>query len=136
MDQIFIKTPNPKCRLFLKIDQYRYLAAGVYLSEAPSLLGFCLGWLRNSVGSESGQIHSVKLLYICSPHNRIPSPSPLAHSNDKALSLGCFFLILILCFRPNSFQHGKDVKNTFLYTMDTLQVKIYVIMPKNVAIVL
>jgi hypothetical protein len=34
MDQISIKTPNPKCRLFLKIDQERYLAAGVYLSEA------------------------------------------------------------------------------------------------------
>jgi hypothetical protein len=33
MDQI--STPNPKCRLFLKIDQYRYLAAGVYLSEVP-----------------------------------------------------------------------------------------------------
>jgi hypothetical protein len=33
MDQISIKTPNPKCRLFLKVDQY--LAAGVYLSEAP-----------------------------------------------------------------------------------------------------
>jgi hypothetical protein len=34
MDQI--KTPNPKCRLFLKIYQYRYLAAGEYLSDAPS----------------------------------------------------------------------------------------------------
>jgi hypothetical protein len=33
MDQISKKTPNPKCRLFLKIDLY--LAAGVYLSEAP-----------------------------------------------------------------------------------------------------
>jgi hypothetical protein len=29
------KTPNPKCRLFLKIDQQTYLAACVYLSEAP-----------------------------------------------------------------------------------------------------
>jgi hypothetical protein len=29
MDQISIKTPNPKCRLFLKIDQQRYLAVGV-----------------------------------------------------------------------------------------------------------
>jgi hypothetical protein len=40
MDQIPIKTPNPKCRLFLKIDHYqqRYLAAGVYLSEAPDSL--------------------------------------------------------------------------------------------------
>ncbi len=35
MDQISIKTPNPKCRLFLKIDQLGYLAAGVYLSEVP-----------------------------------------------------------------------------------------------------
>jgi hypothetical protein len=38
MENIPIKTPNPKCRLFLQIDQYRYLAAGVYLSEAPDLL--------------------------------------------------------------------------------------------------
>ena len=36
MDQISIKTPNPKCRLFLKIDQKRCLAAGVNMSEAPS----------------------------------------------------------------------------------------------------
>jgi hypothetical protein len=35
MDQISIKTPNPKCRLFFKIYLYSYLAAGVYLSEAP-----------------------------------------------------------------------------------------------------
>jgi hypothetical protein len=37
MDQISVKKPNPKCRLFLKVDQYRYLAAGVYLSKAPDL---------------------------------------------------------------------------------------------------
>ncbi len=44
MDQITIKTPNPKCRLFLKILPAKDLAAGVYLSEAPfPLLGFCLG---------------------------------------------------------------------------------------------
>jgi hypothetical protein len=30
------KDNNPKCRLFLKIYQQRYFAAGVYLSEAPS----------------------------------------------------------------------------------------------------
>jgi hypothetical protein len=35
MDQIAIKTPNPKMSAFLKIGQQRYLAAGVYLSEAP-----------------------------------------------------------------------------------------------------
>ncbi len=38
MDQVSIKTPNPKCRLFLKIYQQRYLAAGVYLSEATDPL--------------------------------------------------------------------------------------------------
>jgi hypothetical protein len=38
MDQISKKTPNPKCRLFLKIDQYRYLAAGFYLSLCPRSL--------------------------------------------------------------------------------------------------
>ncbi len=32
MDQITIKKPNPKGRLFLKIDLERDLAAGVYLS--------------------------------------------------------------------------------------------------------
>jgi hypothetical protein len=36
MDQISIKTPNPKGRLFVKLYLYRDLAAGVYLSEAPS----------------------------------------------------------------------------------------------------
>jgi hypothetical protein len=38
MDQISIKTPNSKCRLFLKIDQSRYLAAGFYLPEATDPL--------------------------------------------------------------------------------------------------
>jgi hypothetical protein len=28
----------------------------------PPHLGFCLGWSRNFVGSESGQVESVKLL--------------------------------------------------------------------------
>ncbi len=31
------KTSNPKCRLFLKVYQYMYWAAGVYQSEAPDL---------------------------------------------------------------------------------------------------
>jgi hypothetical protein len=34
MGQITIKTPNPKCRLFLKIYLQRDQAAGVNLSEA------------------------------------------------------------------------------------------------------
>jgi hypothetical protein len=43
MDQISIKTPNPKYRLFLKIYQHRYFAAGVYLSEASSPPRFLFG---------------------------------------------------------------------------------------------
>jgi hypothetical protein len=38
------------------------VAAGVYLSEAPPLLGFSLGWSSNFVGSDSGKIEKVKLL--------------------------------------------------------------------------
>jgi hypothetical protein len=34
-DQISIKTQDRKYRLFLKIDQETYLAAGVYLTKAP-----------------------------------------------------------------------------------------------------
>ncbi len=33
--------------------------ASVYLSEAPPILGFCLGWSSNYVGSESGQIQNM-----------------------------------------------------------------------------
>ncbi len=32
-----------------------------FICLMPPLLGFCLGWSSNSVGSESGQIQSVKL---------------------------------------------------------------------------
>jgi hypothetical protein len=62
MDQITIKTPNPKGRLFLK-----YTCKGIWRQvficlRTPPLLGFCgfcLGWQSNFVRSESGQIHNV-----------------------------------------------------------------------------
>jgi hypothetical protein len=38
MGQISMKTPKPKCRLFLKSDQLRHLVSGVYLSEVPDPL--------------------------------------------------------------------------------------------------
>jgi hypothetical protein len=38
MDQISIKTTIPKCRLFFKINQERYLTADDYLSEAADPL--------------------------------------------------------------------------------------------------
>ncbi len=37
---------NPKCRLFLKIDLKRDMAAGVYLSEAPSPPRFWFGVVK------------------------------------------------------------------------------------------
>jgi hypothetical protein len=45
-DQITIKTPNPKGRLFLKINMERDLAADVYLSEAPSPPRFLFGVVK------------------------------------------------------------------------------------------
>ncbi len=57
MDQISIKTPNPKCRLFLKLNSIK--ATAVYLSEAPSPPRFLFGVVKQFCSSESGQIHSV-----------------------------------------------------------------------------
>ncbi len=68
MDQISIKTPNPKCRLFLKFDQERYLAPGVYLSKAPDPLlpppsvTHCMytgtpGIIHTRKGGEGGQMN-------------------------------------------------------------------------------
>jgi hypothetical protein len=55
-------------------------AADVYLSEAPSLLGFCLGWSSNFVGSESGPIQCVKLLQnMVSNRTQHPPPLPATH---------------------------------------------------------
>ncbi len=53
-------------------------AAGVYLSEAPTPPSFfVLGWSRNFVGSESGQIQSVKLLQnVVSNRTQHPPPPP------------------------------------------------------------
>ncbi len=67
MDQISIKTPNPKCRLFLKIDQYRGLAAGVWGPlPAKVLFGVVKQFCRFGIWSNK---HC-----ICSPHNPIPHP--------------------------------------------------------------
>jgi hypothetical protein len=39
----YLQNKTPKCRLFLKIDQLRYLATGAYISEAPSPPRFLFG---------------------------------------------------------------------------------------------
>ncbi len=62
--------------------------AGVYLSEAPLLLGFCLGWSSNFVGSESRQIESVKLQQNMvskqdSTHPPPPPPPPQQKLKNK-----------------------------------------------------
>ncbi len=55
MDQISIKTPNPKCRLFLK----KLTSKGTW----RQVLSVC----------------------ICSPHNPIPSPTPVKHCMNRYL---------------------------------------------------
>ncbi len=48
------------------------------MSEAPPLLGFCLGWSSNFVGSEFGQKQSVKLPQnMVSNRTQHPDPHPL-----------------------------------------------------------
>jgi hypothetical protein len=42
----------------------------------PPLLGFCLGWSSNSVGSKSGQIQSVNLLQNMVSNTSQHSPTP------------------------------------------------------------
>ncbi len=59
----------------LKNWPLRDFAAGVYLSEAPLPLGFCLEWWSNFVGTESGQIQCVKLLQNM-VSNRTKHPHP------------------------------------------------------------
>ncbi len=57
MDQISIKTPNPKCRLFLKIYQYRYLAAVVYLNIwGPLCIGLSLFWVIHTRKEGGGEL--------------------------------------------------------------------------------
>jgi hypothetical protein len=65
MDQMTKKTPNPKCRLFLKIDLGRGLAAGVYLSEAP-WGGKAICWF--GIWSSRYTVYSS---CTCCPHNPI-----------------------------------------------------------------
>jgi hypothetical protein len=55
-------------------------AAGIYLSEDPPFLCFCLGWTSNFVGSESGQIQSAKLLQnMVSNRTQHPHLLPATH---------------------------------------------------------
>jgi hypothetical protein len=62
LDHELITDNRAKCRHLKKLTCKGTFATGVYLSETPPLPRSCLGWSNNFVGSESGQIQSVKLL--------------------------------------------------------------------------
>ena len=63
----------------------------------PSLLGFCLGWSSDFVGSEYGQIQSVKLLQnMISNTTQRPPPPPDTH---------CLY---ILYFDTGNGERGRD----------------------------
>ncbi len=79
-----------KCRHLKILTCKKDFAAGVYLSETHSPLRVCLGWSSNFVGSESGQIQSVKLFQNM-VSNRTPQPPP---SSSHSLSV-----YTVLCHR-------------------------------------
>ncbi len=68
-----------------KIDLSRDFAADVSLSEAPPLLGFCLGWQGKFVGYESGQIQSVKLLQNMVSSTTQHPPHPPGHGHTVSV---------------------------------------------------
>jgi hypothetical protein len=53
---------NATCRQIKKFTGKGTLRQVFICPKPPPLLGFCLGWPSNFVGSEFGQIQSVKLL--------------------------------------------------------------------------
>ncbi len=76
-----------------KIYMLMNFASGVYLPEAPPLLGFCLEWFSNFVGSESGQKQSVKLLQnmVSNTTQHLPSPYPLPSTHCLYTRLLSFY---------------------------------------------
>ncbi len=72
----FIDT-KAKCRHLKKLTCKWTLRQVFLCLSPPRLLGFCLGWSSNFIGSESGQIHSVKLLQnVVFSRTQHPTPSP------------------------------------------------------------
>jgi hypothetical protein len=71
---------NAKCR-YLKIYTCKGTLRQVFICLRPTpLLGFCLGWSGNFVGSESGQFHSVKLLQNMVSNRTQHLPPPPSHT--------------------------------------------------------
>ncbi len=69
---------NAKCRHLKKFtcNGHEFIC----LRPPPFFLGFCLGWSSNFVGSESGQIQSIKLLQNMVSNRTHHSPLPHSHT--------------------------------------------------------
>ncbi len=71
---------NSKCRHLKKLTCIGTSRQVFICLRPPPLLGYCLGWSINFVGSESGQIQSVKLLQnVVSNRTQYPLPLPAIH---------------------------------------------------------
>jgi hypothetical protein len=70
---------NAKCRYLNKLTSKGTLWQVFICLRPPPLLGFCLGWCSNFVGSEFGQNQSTKLLqnmvYNTTQHPLYPLPA-------------------------------------------------------------
>jgi hypothetical protein len=75
--KISLMKSNAKCLQLTNFTCKETLRQVFICLKHPSLLGYCLGWSSNFVGSKSGQIRSVKLLqYMDSTH----PPPPTSHA--------------------------------------------------------
>jgi hypothetical protein len=71
-----IRLVDAKCRN-LKKSTCKKTLRQVFICLRPlPLVGFCLGWCSNFVGSESGQKQSVELLQIMVSNNTTQHPPP------------------------------------------------------------
>jgi hypothetical protein len=68
---------HAKCRYLKKFTCKGALRQVFIYLRPPPLLGFCLGWSSNFVGSESGKMQNVELLQdIVSQHSSCSTPPP------------------------------------------------------------
>ncbi len=67
-----------KCRHLKKFSRKGTVRQVFICLRPPPLLGFCLGWSSNFLGSESGQIQSVKILRWPPTQLNTPPPHPLS----------------------------------------------------------
>ncbi len=73
IDKIRLIESNTKCRYLKKLTCKGL--CGI-CPRPPPMLGFCLGWSCNFVGSDSGQIQSIKLLQNMVYNTTLTPPPP------------------------------------------------------------